>query len=74
MVAVNRVAQNTLGQSAHKVRLDLGLSQQQVADMAGISMESVFQYEHGLPVYLDARRKILKALWAAKAFRQNSRN
>lgn len=74
MVTINRVAHNTMGQSARKVRISLGLSRQQLADIAGISMESVYQYEHSLPVYLDARRKILKALWAIKTIRQNSRN
>jgi predicted transcriptional regulator len=69
MFTVNRAAQNTMGESARKVRIAMGLSRQQLADMTGVSRDSVYQYEHGLPVYLDARRKILKVLWAIKMAR-----
>jgi transcriptional regulator with XRE-family HTH domain len=70
MVTLNRVAHNTLGDSARKVRLALGLSQQQLADMTGITKDAVYQYEHSLPVTLDSRRRILKELWAIKTARQ----
>ena len=69
MVTLNRVETNTLGESARKVRLALGISQQELANMTGISRECVYLFEHNLPVYLDARRKILKELWAIKAAR-----
>jgi transcriptional regulator with XRE-family HTH domain len=69
MVTMNRVETKTLGDSARKVRLALGLSQQELADRTGISRDSVYQFEHNLPVYLDARRKILKELWAIKTAR-----
>ena len=72
MVTLNRVETKTLGDSARKVRLALGLSQQQLADMTGISKESVYLFEHNLPVYLDARRKILRELWAGKMARSQN--
>ena len=69
MVTLNQVECITLGDSARKVRLALGLSQQELASMTGIARECVYQFEHNQPVYLDARRKILKELWAIKVAR-----
>jgi transcriptional regulator with XRE-family HTH domain len=69
MVTLTQVESKSMGDSARKVRLALGLSQQQVADLTGLSRDSVYQFEHNLPVYLDARRKILKELWAIKTAR-----
>lgn len=71
MVTINHLETGTLGDSARKVRLSLHLSQQQLADMTGISRDSVYQFEHHLPVCLDARRKILKELWAYKTSHSN---
>ncbi len=59
-----------MGIMARKVRISLRLTQQQLADRTGISREAVYLFEHNLPVYLDARRKILKELWAIKTYRQ----
>ncbi len=70
MVTLNKAAHNTMGGSARKVRIALGLSQQQLAEMTGVSRDAVYQYEHSLPVSLDARRKILKELWAIKMARR----
>jgi DNA-binding XRE family transcriptional regulator len=72
MVTMTRVETRTLGDCARKVRLELGISQQQLANMAGISRECVYQFEHNLPVYLDARRRIIKELWAIKVARSVS--
>jgi transcriptional regulator with XRE-family HTH domain len=70
MVTSYRIAHNTMGESARKVRVEMGLSRQELADLSGISSDSVYQYENNLPVYLDARRRILKQLWAIKTARQ----
>jgi transcriptional regulator with XRE-family HTH domain len=70
MVTINSVTTNTLGDCARKVRIGLGLSQQQLADMTGISKDAVYQFEHHLPVILDSRRKILRELWAIKTARE----
>jgi transcriptional regulator with XRE-family HTH domain len=69
MLTINRTYGKTLGDSARKVRQSLGLTQQQLAEISGLSKESVYQFEHHLPVCLDARRRILKALWALKSSR-----
>jgi transcriptional regulator with XRE-family HTH domain len=55
------------GSMARRVRISLHLTQRDLAEMTGISKESVYLFEHNLPVYLDARRRILKQLWAIKA-------
>jgi transcriptional regulator with XRE-family HTH domain len=44
----------------------LHLTQQELANMAGVSLEEIDLFEHNLPVRLDARRKLLKELWAAR--------
>ena len=67
MANVIREKPETLGQSARRVRLALHLTQQELAALTGISREAVYQFEHNLPVMLDARRRILKELWAIKA-------
>jgi transcriptional regulator with XRE-family HTH domain len=72
MTAINRVHPYSLGKSARKVRLALRLSQQDLAVLTGISRDSVFRFEHNLPVVLDARRRILKELWAIKVSRVQS--
>ncbi|HSW57072.1 MAG TPA: helix-turn-helix domain-containing protein [Dehalococcoidales bacterium] len=69
MLTIKRESQNTMGDSVHKVRLALGLSRQQLAVMAGVTIEAVYQYENSLPVSLNSRRKILKELWAFKTAR-----
>ena len=66
MVVMTRTQPETLGESARKVRLSLHLTQHELAVLTGISRNAVFQFEHNLPVILDARRRILKELWAIK--------
>ena len=66
MAIVMRVKPETMGESARKVRLALHLTQHELAALTGISREAVYQFEHNLPVVLDARRRILKKLWAIK--------
>jgi DNA-binding XRE family transcriptional regulator len=54
------------GYKAHKLRIALHLTKQQLAEMAGVSREAIELFEHGLPVPLDFRRRILRELWAKK--------
>jgi transcriptional regulator with XRE-family HTH domain len=54
---------------AKRVRLRLNITQKQLADRIGISEEEVDLFERNLPIYLDARRKIIKELWAMKTNR-----
>jgi transcriptional regulator with XRE-family HTH domain len=69
MVTLYRLEKGTLGNIARRVRINLGITQQELADACGISKEAVYQFENNLPVYLDARRKILKAQWSFKLAR-----
>jgi DNA-binding transcriptional regulator YiaG len=57
---------STPGFQVHRLRmLDL-LSQQELADLAGVPLEHVDLFEQDLPLPLDSKRKILKTLWARK--------
>ena len=55
-----------LGTQAHKLRMMLHLTQQELADMADVSAEAVGLFEHNLPLPLDYKRRILRELWAEK--------
>jgi transcriptional regulator with XRE-family HTH domain len=54
------------GSKAKKLRLASVLTRPALASMAGVTVEEVSLFERGLPVRLDARRRIMKALWAKK--------
>lgn len=56
----------SLGARAKKLRLAGLLTRSALALMAGVTVEEVSLFERGLPVRLDARRLIMKALWAKK--------
>jgi transcriptional regulator with XRE-family HTH domain len=55
-----------MGFKARKLRIAQHLSRAELADLAGVSSESVDLFEHNLPMALDIRRRILQALWAKK--------
>ena len=63
-MAVERESQ--LGPWARSVRMALKLTQQELANMAGVSLQEVCLFEKNMPVRLDARRKLLKLLWPAR--------
>ncbi len=44
------------------MRLSLGLTQQELAELAAVSQDEVDCFECGFPVRLDSRQKILKKL------------
>lgn len=69
MEVSTRIPPETLGGSARKVRLSLHLTEQELAALTGISQDAVYQFEHNLPVVLEARRRILKELWSIKTAR-----
>jgi transcriptional regulator with XRE-family HTH domain len=54
------------GLKAKRIRISKLLTQQELAEMAGVSREEVDLFEKNLPVTLDTRRRILKNLWAKK--------
>jgi transcriptional regulator with XRE-family HTH domain len=69
MVTATIVQAETLGTRTRKLRLALRITQQELSIRSGVSRETIILFEHNLPVILDARRRILKELWAIKAGR-----
>jgi len=68
MVAVKSVEKElSLGFKVRRLRVSQMLTQQELANVVGVSPEDVSLFEHNLPLRLDARRRILKELWARKA-------
>ena len=46
-----------------EIRLSLGLTQEELADLADVHQDDVDYFEHSLPVQLETRQKILKTLY-----------
>ena len=69
IVATGRTAvrEPSIGSRARRLRIASHLTRQALAQLAGVTEEEVYFYEHDLPVRLDCRRRILKELWARKA-------
>ena len=59
--------ESMLGSKARKLRIAQHLSQRELAEKAGVSVEAVDLFEHNLPLPLDFKRRILRELWAQKA-------
>jgi DNA-binding XRE family transcriptional regulator len=57
---------STHGTEARRLRISCLLTQQNLADMAGIPREHVDLLEHNYPVPLDSKRRIFRELWAIK--------
>ncbi len=57
---------SALGTMARRLRIAQLLTQQELAAIAGVSPEEVNSLEHNLPLCLDAKRKLLRELWARK--------
>jgi len=55
-----------LGSKVKRLRISSLLTQQEVADLAGVSREQVDLFERNLPLPLDCKRRILRELWAIK--------
>jgi len=67
MKAVLPVEQATsLGSKVRKLRIGQMLTQEGLARRAGVLPGEVEYFEGGMPVRLDAKRRILKVLWAKK--------
>ena len=58
-----------LGYKARSLRISLGLTRSRLASIAGVTPEEVELFEHNLPVRLDAKRRLLRELWAKRAGR-----
>lgn len=59
--------ETSLGFKAKKLRISLMLTQQELANQAGVSQKEVDLFENSLPVRLDTRRRLFKELFARKA-------
>jgi transcriptional regulator with XRE-family HTH domain len=57
---------SSIGSQVRKLRISIHLTQQQLAEAAGVSTEEVNLLEQNLPVPLDSKRKVFKELWARK--------
>jgi transcriptional regulator with XRE-family HTH domain len=57
---------STFGAEARRLRISCLLTQQNLADLAGIPREHVDLLEHNYPVPLDSKRRIFRELWARK--------
>ena len=57
----------SMGTKVKKLRLSRLMTQQELADEAGVTRTEVNRFERGLPLPLNSKRKILKELWAVKA-------
>ena len=60
------IRKDSNGDKFRRQRVASLLTQQQLAELAGIPVEHVNLFEHDLPVPLDSRRRIMKELWARK--------
>ena len=68
MTAVLTLSRKSLlGSQARKLRITQHLTQQKLAEMAGVTKEAVDLFEHNLPLPLDNKRRILRELWANKS-------
>jgi len=57
----------SIGFKAWKLRRARLITQQELADMVGVSLEEVDLFENNLPVTLDTRRRLLKELLSLKS-------
>lgn len=57
------------GATARRLRISRLLTQEELARSAAVSLEEVRLFEQDLPVCLEAKRRLLKKLWPAKANR-----
>jgi transcriptional regulator with XRE-family HTH domain len=57
---------STFGSEARRLRIACLLTQQNLADLVGVSREQVDWLEHNYPVPLETKRRIFQELWAVK--------
>ncbi len=57
------VREPSVGSRAREMRVILGLTQKELACVVGVSEKDIKLLERDLPVILDYKRDILKALW-----------
>ncbi len=73
MKAVLSVEQGlSLGSKVRRLRVSQLLTQEELANMAGVSLEELDLLEQNMPVQLGVRCKVLKELWAERREYQTS--
>ena len=68
--ALSFVRESSIGTQARSLRISLHLTEQALANMAGVSKEEVGLLEDNLPIPLYIKNKLLKKLYAAKSARK----
>ncbi|MEE8419335.1 MAG: hypothetical protein V3S02_04405 [Dehalococcoidales bacterium] len=53
----------SVGSQAREMRVRLGLTQQELACAVGVAEKDIKLLERDVPVTLDCKRTVLKALW-----------
>lgn len=66
MASVLSVSQESSGLKARRLRISRLLTRRELARRAGVSVSEVNSLELNLPVQLDAKRKLLRELWARR--------
>lgn len=61
-----KTRESSLGNRVRRLRLSRLITQQELADEAGVPKTDVNKFEQGFPLTLDSKRKILKELWSEK--------
>ena len=67
---VNNDQQRSFGQMLRNARTCLQLTQQEIAERFSVTVKEVDLFECDQPMRLDAKLRILKQLYAAKARKQ----
>ena len=56
--------QNTFAEKIRRLRLSEQLTQRDLARLAGVNREDIDRIEHGIPIQLEIKLKILRVLYA----------
>ena len=63
--------ESSIGTMARSLRMSLQLTQQELADIVGVSKEDIDLLEHSHPITLQAKNRLLKRLYTAKSARES---
>ena len=63
--------EQSVGSQARKMRVRLGLTQQELACAVGVSEKDIRLLERDVPVTLDCKRRVLKTLWGKMTIREH---
>ncbi|MFC1945714.1 helix-turn-helix domain-containing protein [Chloroflexota bacterium] len=73
MAATITVApQVSLGYDVWHLRQHLRLTRHELATLAGVTARDISSFENGLPLQMEARRRLLQALWDRKTGQESA--